>query len=94
VAHYRLYVVDHTGRVIAGDDANCPNDEVAADIARSMLRDGTSTEAWLGTRLVAQFVSPHAARLSNRTAAANATLEVTQDVTRDRRPEALSSNTF
>lgn len=57
MAHYRLYVVDHTGRVIAGDDANCPNDEVAADLARLMLRDGTSTEAWIGTRLVAQFVS-------------------------------------
>ena len=47
MAHYRLYVVDHTGRVIAGDDANCPNDEVAADRARSMLRDGTSTRLGL-----------------------------------------------
>jgi hypothetical protein len=65
VAHYRLYVVDHTGRVIAGDDAICLNDEVASDRARSMLCDGTSTEAWLGTRLVAQFVSPHGARRGN-----------------------------
>jgi hypothetical protein len=54
---YRLYVLDHAGRIARAHALEAEDDAKARQDATSIASD-ESWELWAGTRIVARFVGP------------------------------------
>jgi hypothetical protein len=54
MAEYRIFLVNHAGRVAGRLDTICSNDSEARFAAKSQLKAGEQAEVWTGDRCVGQ----------------------------------------
>ena len=52
MTNYRIYMLDRTGRVVTGSDADCRDDATALGWAATTLGTDVRAEIWQGTRCV------------------------------------------
>ena len=57
MADYRIYPLNPDSSISSASDARCLNDQEALDLAQRLATVGTTSEVWIGTRLVGR-VSP------------------------------------
>jgi hypothetical protein len=58
VAHYRIYTLSERGSIVAGSDAECPDDAAAKAFTIAGLEPGEIREVWRGRECIGFFTAP------------------------------------
>jgi hypothetical protein len=58
MTHYRIYALGERGSIIAGTDAECPDDAAAKAFTIAGLEPGESREVWRGRECIGFFTAP------------------------------------
>ena len=58
MGHYRIYTLSERGSIIAGSDAECPDDAAAKAFTIANLKPGESREVWRGRECIGFFTAP------------------------------------
>ena len=55
--HYRIYLLDSTGKIVSGSDAHHRDDQSACADTQLALNEGEVAEVWRGARCIARVMA-------------------------------------
>ena len=58
MSQYQIYMLNDSGEIVDGSEAECANDEEARFLAQALLEPDGLADVWVGIRQVG-FVYPH-----------------------------------
>ena len=58
MSQYQIYMLNDSGEIVDGSEAECASDEEARFLAQGLLKPDELADVWIGARQVG-FVHPH-----------------------------------